>query len=442
MVTRALGTASLRYTGLLIGLVLSALIARTLGPEGRGQYYYPILLVLTLQTCVSLSLDSANLFLRSQRNVPLARLVGQAGMSALLVGAVGIVCGLVGWFTLQDSLIAGVPFVHFAVALAPLPLALHTIYLTGLLVLTGRVIVPQGILLAGTVIQVAALAGLLLGRGGAVTVTTVLALNSVAQVIVWGLTLRATRRLAPVRPRWHPDLATETWRFGLQMHGGVVLFFLATRLDAYLVKQLLGLTMLGYYSLAMALADLVNIATTAVSAAVLPRQAEGTLADAAPVTAKACRLNLALAAVLSLGLTLAAYPLVVIAYGRAFLPSIVPLLLLIPGVAAASLIRPLIFYLVRLGRPLVTSAIGALSAVISLVLNLVLIPLLGIAGAAVAASLSMGFLAMCQLIWFRRHSGLPLREVLWLDVGDLKLAWPARRMIEHAPLAGRSSPEP
>lgn len=423
---QALGTAGLRYASLLVGLVLSAAIARALGPEGRGAYYFPILVVLTLQALLHLGLEPANFFLLSQRRFPFRDLVEQAGMFALLAGAAGLIVGLVSWVALRDSLMAGVPLGHLALALAPLPLMLHTLYLMGLLLLQGRTVGIQASVLAASAVQLAAMGVLLLASGGTMAVSAVLAVNSLALALLWGLTVRTTAALTPISPRWHPAVAAEALRFGLRVHGGMVLLFLGSRLDAYLVKQLLGLTALGYYSLALSLADLVSVATTALAAAVLPQQAKGTLAEAAEITARACRVNLVLATLLVLGLATVAYPLVASVYGAAFLPSIVPLLLLLPGVALGSMTRPLGFYLLRTDRPLLQSAIIGLSAFLGLALSVALIPPLGVAGAAIAASLSGAVLMASQLTWFLRESGLPLGDVVRLRVADLAGLWSGR----------------
>src|SRR5262245_37918969 len=117
---RSLGTAGLRYASLIVGFALSVVIARTLGPEGRGQYYYPILVGLTLQAFLHLGLDPANVLLFSQRKVPYQDLVTQSGAFALLMGATGAVAGLAGWFILRDSLMSGVPLAHFVLVLTPL----------------------------------------------------------------------------------------------------------------------------------------------------------------------------------------------------------------------------------------------------------------------------------------------------------------------------------
>jgi O-antigen/teichoic acid export membrane protein len=423
---RAAGTAGLRYASLLVGLVLSAVIARALGPEGRGQYYYPILVALTLQAFLNLGLDPANFFLHSQRRFAFRDLVAQAGTFALLAGGAGILIGLGGWLALRDSLMAGIPLGHFALALVPLPVMLHSLYLTGLLLLQGRTVPIQGIILVASAIQLAAMGGLLLASGGTMAVSSVLAVNSFTLLMAWCLTVRETAMLAPVWPGWRPDVAAAALRFGLRVHGGLILLFVGSRLDAYLVKQLLGLTALGYYSLALAMADLVTVATSALAFAVVPRQAQGTLADAAEVTAKTCRITLALATLLVFGLALVAYPLVTVVYGTVFIPSIVPLLLLLPGVALRSMTTPLGLYLLRTNRPLLQAAIIGLSACVGLGFSFALIPPLGIAGAAIAATLSGALLMAGQLAWFRRHSGLRLGDVVRFRTADLAGLWSAR----------------
>ena len=418
----------MRYASLLVGLVLSVLIARAVGPTGRGQYYFPLLVVQTLQAVLHLSFDTANVFLVSQRRAPWGDLVGHVGMIGLLMGVAGVSVGMACWLTLRHSLLAEIPLGHFALALAPLILAFHQQYLAGLLLLRGSVITIQAIALTGAVSQLALIAGLILFSGHAVAVGGVLAVNCLTALLLWALTARAGSTLGPLRPRWRPEIVMSAMRFGLRIHIGAILLHVGARLDAYSVKHFLGLTALGYYSLAIALADLVTVSTEAVASAFVARQAELEVGDAAHLTARACRLNLALSFLLSLGLAVGAYPLILMAYGREFLPSMSPLLFLLPGVAVAALTRPLAYHLVRLDRPLSMSGIIAMAMAASLGLNVALTPVLGTIGSAMAASLSSATVAFGFLIWFQRHSGLPLRTVLWPTRADVIAVWRAVRL--------------
>ncbi len=407
----AVTTWGVRLLNHAVAVAVSILIARALGPEGRGQYYFPILVASTLFGLLHLGVEHAHVFLVGQGR-SMADLAANAGVLAAGAGVAGVVLGLAGWGWLHDSLMSGVPLGLLVLALLPLPLSLHHLYLAGLLVLRGEVIRVQRVNLWGAAFQAVAVGSLF--AGGHVSVAWVVGVNSAAVALTWAVTLGLFASLVPLRLGWDPALFADTLRFGLQMHLGVMLSFRNLRPDGYLVKHFLGLRELGYYSLAVSVVELVWLACDSIATVMLPHQTRAAVRDAAFLTTRTCRVNLVVAMLLSGALAAAAYPVVRLAYGREFLPALPALWLLLPGIVLASLWRPLGGYLIKLGRPLVLSAISGLVLLVNIGLNLLLIPLWGIVGAAVAATAAYAALAAVCLAWFLRRSGVAPVELLWI----------------------------
>ena len=78
----------------------------------------------------------------------------------------------------------------------------------------------------------------------------------------------------------------------------------------------------------------------------------------------------------------------------AFIPSFVPLVLLLPGVVALAVANVVGSYLRGIDRPGTTSYINLIALVINVVLNVVLIPIYGIVGAAAASLVSYSLTAL------------------------------------------------
>jgi O-antigen/teichoic acid export membrane protein len=407
----AAATWGVRLVNHAVSVVVSILIARALGPEGRGQYYFPVLVAATLFSVLHLGAEHAHIFLVGQGR-SLAALAANAGVLAAGAGVVGIALGVAGWLWLRDSLMSGIPLGLLVLALAPLPLSLHHLYVAGLLVLRGEVIRVQQINLWGAAFQALAIGSLF--AAGWVTVAAVVAINGAVTVVTWALALRLFAAATPLRLGWDRSLLAATLRFGLQMHLGLVLSIRNLRPDSFLVKHFFGLRELGYYSLAVSLVELVWLAADSIAFVVLPHQTLAHPRDAAALTMRTCRVNLIVALVLSAGLAAAAYPLVRVAYGAEFLPALPALWLLLPGIVLAAVWRPLGGFLVKLGRPLALSATSGLGLLVSLGGCLLLVPRWGIAGAAVATSAAYGALAVICLAWFLRRSGSAPGELLWI----------------------------
>ena len=100
-------------------------------------------------------------------------------------------------------------------------------------------------------------------------------------------------------------------------------------------------------------------------------------------------------------MALVAKPLVRIVLSPKFLPALVPMWVLLPGTLVRSCSRVLVTYLNGRGRPEVGS-IGIISAVITnVVLMFFLLPLLGVTGAALAATCGYVVDAVVILMFYK-----------------------------------------
>jgi Na+-driven multidrug efflux pump len=85
--------------------------------------------------------------------------------------------------------------------------------------------------------------------------------------------------------------------------------------------------------------------------------------------------------------------------------SLVPFLLLLPGTVALGLSKVLSGYISGLGRPEPVGVIAITALGVNLLINLVLIPRLGIAGAALASMISYCLHALLTVMLASRLSG-------------------------------------
>jgi O-antigen/teichoic acid export membrane protein len=109
-------------------------------------------------------------------------------------------------------------------------------------------------------------------------------------------------------------------------------------------------------------------------------------------------------------------------YGSQFADAGVALRFIIPGVIAYSVVAVLTRYLSGQGRPGTTTLILVVGLGINIAANLLLIPRLGINGAALASSVSYSVSAVLTLAVFLRVSGRGLGETLILQRSDLAAA--------------------
>jgi O-antigen/teichoic acid export membrane protein len=200
--------------------------------------------------------------------------------------------------------------------------------------------------------------------------------------------------------------------YGLKGHVGDVLQVINFRLDALLLAVFLSLRDVGIYSVSVTAAEILWILPNALASVLLQRSATREGGQATALTAAALRMNSGLLALGALALALVGGSLIRLMFGTAFEAASTALVLLLPGVWALGLWKIMVHDLAGRGYPTVRSLSAAIAAIVTISLDLVLIPPLGIAGAALATTAAyiaaFGFAAWS----FGRITGLPTRRFL------------------------------
>ncbi len=167
----ALGSQIVIYT---LGLAGSIMIARALGPAGRGVYYLPVTAAMIAVALLHLSVETANTYLHAERKTPLDVLVRSSTTIALALSPL-CVGGMLAVYALErDGLFADVPFAAFLAVTLAVPLQIHLLWLANVFLLGRRLPRSQLASVVGAVVQVAGTTVLFVL--GSLTVESVLAL--------------------------------------------------------------------------------------------------------------------------------------------------------------------------------------------------------------------------------------------------------------------------
>ena len=210
--------------------------------------------------------------------------------------------------------------------------------------------------------------------------------------------------------------------FALPCYAANTAQFLNYRLDVFVVGFFAGTTSVGRYTLAVSLAQLLWLMSNSVASVLLPKIAATTdLGDSVRHTAQVTRLSFWATAICAVALALLATQAIPLLYGEAFRPSIAALLWLLPGIVVFSIANVLAAYIAGIGKPRLNFLVSGISLIVTIGLDLALIPKLGIVGASIASTVSYSVSALMLIVFFVRETGSSLRQVLLLSSGDLKL---------------------
>lgn len=231
---------------------------------------------------------------------------------------------------------------------------------------------------------------------------------------------------------------------GLASMGAIVGFSLMTglanvvsilnyRADTLFTDYFLGTAQVGVYSKAVRLVEGLYFVSQAVGVAILARVGGASRTDAARLVAQSIRFSLALmtaAGIVLFAIAGVAFPLL---FGEAFRGAVTPFRIFIPGVVLWGMANLLAtFYTNQLGRPRVPLMIASISLAINIVLCVVLIPVTGLAGGAIATTVSYLVAIVIEMRMFQRETGVSWRELLLLDASDLRDAAATLRYVTRA----------
>ncbi len=186
------------------------------------------------------------------------------------------------------------------------------------------------------------------------------------------------------------------------------------RVGLFVVERFLGLSATGVYSIAVVVAELLWFVSGSLTQAVYGRIGTPDAAQAAATTLRVVQLSVASLLLAAPLLWLLAALVVPWALGPAYADSLWPLALLLPGALLFGGASALSAYFTNhAGRPQVSAQVAATSLLLNTGLSFALVPVMGMAGAALAASLSY-LVGVLTLAWrFARHAGLPMTQLLW-----------------------------
>ncbi len=417
LATTAAATLGVQVASSLLVFAVSILVARGLGPVGRGEYYLAVTAGTVAVVLLNLGLDGANTFHVSQRRFTLQQVAAASTFLAPISGVVGA-AGLTALYVLtNDSLLKGVSWDAFIIAPALLTFQIHALWAINIFNIGRRVVYAQVAQLAGAALQLLLLAPAVLT--GRLTVLYALATYAVFIVVPWLLLAVGSRSLAPLRPAFDREVVRELLAFGLKLQFAQVFFYLLFRADTLLINLMLGPREVGIYSITVILGEAVMLLTLPLVLAALADQVSMSNEDAGSLSFKAARFNGVLALALSALLAATMWAGIPLLYGGEFTKAYPALLALLPGVVAVSMARPLGNWLVRQDRPWLLTAFGAAAFAGNAVLNVLLLPVLGIVGASVASSMAYIGLTVAMVGWGLRRAGLTARVALIPTQADL-----------------------
>lgn len=384
---------------LFLNVAGTVVVARTLGPTGRGAIAVAFSLALLLIQFGSLGLQSANPYFVSRDPRYLPRVITNSIWLSVSLGLLLVAAGAIAKVAFPAAL-NGLDWLDVIVVLAGVPAVLASTLLQSLLLAEGRMVAYNAVELTAALLTfvglVIGLAVLDIGVLGAISL--MVALNIAAA----GCYLILLRRHGPVIGSPDLGLMARMLRYGFRIYVATLLAYAVGRINLFFVNSYIGPSAAGQYSIGVALADGMHLLPSVVALNLFPRIARGephersaaVFRSLAPLFALLCLLTAPLAA-----------PGIRLVFGHEFAPAVGIYYWLLPGIFAYGMLNVLSYHFAGRGFPLEAVIVWVPGLLLNVAIVLIFLPDGGTHVAALAATASYVVILLLHMRLFAKESG-------------------------------------
>ena len=374
----------------IIAVISAAIVARFLGPVGKGQYA-----IITYYATISFSVLSIGF---SNAQLYLVRIFSLDKVSTnvlFLAACLGIIACGISMFVgsiLENLLFRNIDFLLVVLGLSTIPIKLLTLSLRRVLQSKNEIkrfnnlklVEPTVFLFLVLVYSVSKL-----------DLKDVVLAYSMASIVNLGITTFFVRQVVCIKKsliEW--SVVKSIVSYIVRIGPGGLLGLFQYRLDVFIIAYLLDSQRVGIYVAGMALAEIVWRVPAAIVNVLQPKIVSITDDEAKDITSSMFRLTFIFVSILCILIFFLGRNLVLLFYGNEFLESHMILRYILPGVLFISLWKILINDLNARGFPHYYSLSAIVGLLILIVLDFILINKFDLIGAALASTVSY----LCSLI--------------------------------------------
>lgn len=217
------------------------------------------------------------------------------------------------------------------------------------------------------------------------------------------------------------NLIIKEFKFGISIYLATLFIYLNYRIDQFLIKNMLNETQMGIYSIAVALAELLFLIPGSVGTAILGRlyniedNSNNERKNTISLTVKYTFYICAIIGIIGIMMT----PLITYVYGEEYSGAKIPTIILFIGIIFASIGKVSSSYFQSIGNTRTHLVITASTFFANLVLNIILIPTYGISGAAIASTVAYILYGISYIMFFIKLEEFSVKDFFGISKEDI-----------------------
>ncbi|MBS4206751.1 flippase [Bacillus sp. FJAT-50079] len=417
-------TLSRQVTGILLGLLLTVIIARELGTEGNGMYALIVLLPTMLMAFLNMGVGSATVYYIGRNKYRVETIIKTNTITALILSLVSIVCGLI--FLLlfyQNSSFNEIPIAYLYGILFTVPV---------LIINEFYIVVFQGkndfkafnsLALSRQIVSLVSLVIFIyLFQIGLIGAVFSFIIGSITQLMITVYYFRSRMQINFSVGKFSKEYFIDSLKFGIKAHFSNMLSFINYRADTIVISYFSTNAAVGLYNIAVNVAERLWIVSQSISSVLFPRVAALNEEDEKnQLTSLVTRTVLWFSIISGVVFYLIAELFIGLLFGQDYQESAVVLKVLLPGIILFSMDRIMSNDLAGRGKPELNMYTSIFTVVGNLVLNIILVPRYGIYGAAFSTSLTYSLSTIIKMFIFKSLTGISLYKLILVQREDYQI---------------------
>jgi len=391
-----------------IGLLTSVIVARVLGPSGKG-------VLAALGAIVGIALQFGNLGFQGANNYFVAKdkskalfLVGNSFWISFVIGFL-LFLSFAMFLLYHPSTLGGIDFRLAIIALLAIPFMLLIYLWQNILVGLNKIKYYNLILIFQQVLYLIGAIGILLVlKKGIFPLVIFNTFISVIIAFIFGCYLIKIRQFS-LRFNW--SLAKQLLNYGFKIYLACFFSYLVLRSDIFILNYFRGTTEAGLYSIAANFVDGIILLPSIIALLLLPKAIEN-LGQSGGLIAKTARISVIIIGIICLGVVILVRPAINFMFGSMFDRSFIPLLILIPGAFFWSLGNIISQYFAIHNHLIFVVYIWLTATILNIGLNIIFIPKYGMIAAAASSLLSYFLVFALIEIYFVRDSKVGFSNII------------------------------
>lgn len=422
-ITNTIMTLSRQISSILLGLLSTIIIARVLGPEGNGMYQLIVLLPTTLNTLLNLGFGTSSIYYIGQKKYELNDIIKTNSVTGFFISITAIIIGFIIVLFFSNELFEGVPRAYLYLILAILPLLLINDFYLMIFQGVQDFKSYNSLALIRQIIQLISLTiFLIFFNTGLVGTVAAFSFGVISQFLITLYLLKNRLKISILKGKFSKNYFKKAFSFGIKAHFSNVLSFLNYRADMYIISFFLNPAAVGLYGVAVNISERLWIVSQSISSVLYPAiSSSNSIENKNRLTSTISRNVFFFSVLGGIVFYFISDFVIKLLFGPEYNESSTILKILLPGIILFSVDRILSNDLAGRGKPELNMYTSIFTVISNILLNILLIPIIGISGAAISTSITYTLSTIIKMKLFKNHTGIKYSKFVLLQREDFLL---------------------